>query len=174
MRELRREAKTKPGEIWLIEQDARQLLAACDRAALTSANVVLYQHSLAPLVASVLPTGAYAEALPAVTAPVLSPRAINFAREGWSVVQIVEARSEPSQTRMRELLVALDGAGDLPVVVVAKTGGTSSREFDASLRSVPGIVCDFASGTSVTLVLGPMPVRYPAPVHAFAANGLAG
>src|SRR5207253_2268976 len=52
-----------PGQIWLIEHDSATALGAFDRAVLTHANVVLYDRTLAPLVAQVLPIGAYAELL---------------------------------------------------------------------------------------------------------------
>src|SRR5256885_16296389 len=83
-----------PGQIWLIEHDPTTALAALDRAVLTHANVVLYDRALAPLVAQVLPIGAYAEPLSAATVaagPAVAPRALDFAAEGWSVVQLVAA-----------------------------------------------------------------------------------
>jgi len=83
-----------PGQIWLIEHDPSAALAALDRAVLTRANVVLYDRALAALVAQALPIGAYAEPLPATSAaagPAIAPRALDFASEGWSVVQLVAA-----------------------------------------------------------------------------------
>src|SRR5437868_10222513 len=83
-----------PGQIWLIEHDPVTALGAFDRAVLTHANVVLYDRTLAPLVAQVLPIGAYAEPLSAATiaaGPTVAPRALDFAAEGWSVVQLVAA-----------------------------------------------------------------------------------
>ena len=77
-----------PGQIWLIEHDPSAALAALDRAVLTRANVVLYDRALASLVAQVLPIGAYAEPLSAPTmaaGPAITPRAFDFAAEGWSV-----------------------------------------------------------------------------------------
>src|SRR5205814_8499035 len=108
MQELRQLAAAKPGQIWLVEHDLRRPLAAGDRDALTSVNVALYERPLAPLVAAVLPIGAYAEPLPAKagsTPAALSPRAIAFAGEGWSVAQLVEAGAE-AEARARRLAAA--------------------------------------------------------------------
>jgi hypothetical protein len=181
MQELRQLAAAKPGQIWLVEHDLRRPLAAGDRDALTSVNVVLYERVLAPLVASVLPIGAYAEPLPANAGsmpPALSPRAIAFAGEGWSVVQVVEAgaHAETRARRLAEALVSLTHIGDLPVLVGVKPAAGRYRELDASLRTAPDLVRDLAREGLLTLVLGPLPLRFPlpGPAHAFAANGLAG
>lgn len=85
----------RPGEIWFIEQAADAGLAPLDHNAIASANVVLYDRALEALVADILPLGTYAEPLPANgqgAAPVISSRALRFAEDGWSVVQLVEAR----------------------------------------------------------------------------------
>ena len=91
------EPAVRPGEIWLIEQPAAAALCPSDRDALRSANVVIYDPALASLVAEALPLGSYAErsaALAAMTAPTISPRALHFAEQGWSVVQFVKAGPE--------------------------------------------------------------------------------
>src|SRR2546421_5526463 len=83
-----------PGQIWLVEHDAGMPLSPLDRAVLIGANVVLYDRALASLIAQLLPLGAYAEPLPGVepaTGPAITPRALDFAAEGWSVVQLVAA-----------------------------------------------------------------------------------
>src|SRR5205823_7060799 len=69
-------------------------LSELDRDALTSANVVIYDRALAGVVADVLPLGGYAEPLSfscQAAGRALSPRALQFAADGWSVVQPVEA-----------------------------------------------------------------------------------
>ena len=79
-----------PGQIWLIEQDPHFPLSTAGRDALAQANVVLFDRTLALLVIEALPLGTYAEPLPAA-ASALSPRALEFAAEGWTVVQLVGA-----------------------------------------------------------------------------------
>ena len=180
MQELRQVA-AKPGEIWLIEHDMRRPLAGGERDALTSANVVLYERTLAPLVASVLPIGAYAEPLPEKAetgGPGLSPRAIRFAGDGWSVVQLIEAGgdAESRARRISETLSSVGHIGDLPVLVTLKPTAGRSREFDASLRTAPDLARNLTPEGVLTLVIGPLPLRFPlpGPAHAFAGNGLAG
>src|SRR5256884_8913624 len=83
-----------PGQIWLVEHDAGMPLSPLDRAVLIGANVVLYDRALASLIAQLLPLGAYAEPLPGVepaTGPAITPRALDFAAEGWSAVQLLAA-----------------------------------------------------------------------------------
>src|SRR2546423_10641976 len=83
-----------PGQIWVVEHDPGMPLSPRHRAVLIGANVVLYDRALASLIAQLLPLGAYAEPLPGVepaTGPAITPRALDFATEGWSVVQLVTA-----------------------------------------------------------------------------------
>jgi hypothetical protein len=85
----------EPGEVWLIEQLSETELSPLDRGAVTRANVVLYDRALERLVAEILPLGGYAEPLPRdhrAKGPANAPRARQFAADGWSVVQLVEAR----------------------------------------------------------------------------------
>jgi siroheme synthase len=169
----------KPGQIWLVEHRSAMPLFSCDRAALTSADVVLYDGALAPFAASVLPAGAYAEPLSyAVQAArfALSPRALALAARGWSVAQLVETRSD---TRLRlqsaaEALLSLGCAEELPVLIIAKRRPYRQREREACLRTLPSLAGELSDEDSLSLVFGPVVARYPAPCHVFATNGLAG
>src|SRR5579864_4460080 len=82
-----------PSQLWVIEQTPATALSELDRDALTSANVVIYDRPLARIVAELLPLGGYAEPLSfscQAAGRALSPRALQFAADGWSVVQLVE------------------------------------------------------------------------------------
>jgi siroheme synthase len=168
-----------PGQIWLIEQPYASVLFALDRIALTSANVVIYDRALAPLVARFLPIGGYAEplsldALPAGLA--ISPRALQFAAEGWSVVQLVAARPGRRE-RLHDAvgaLASLTGAADLPLLAIAKAAAHERRRWEGRLGDCSNLIDEFGDEEPLTLVFGPLVIRYPAPAHAFAANGLAG
>lgn len=87
------EAAIGPGRVWLVECDPAGLSPAHANL-LLQANVVLYERALGAALAAILPTGLYAEPLPApaMTGPAIAPRARHFAAEGWSVVQLVERR----------------------------------------------------------------------------------
>ena len=167
----------KPGQVWLIEHSLARPLLPGDRAALTGADVVIYDRSLAPLVASVLPIGAYAEAVSfdaSDAGRAISTRALGFAFDGWSVAQLVQPHADRS-ARLRlasDALMSLGCASNLPVLVVAKSYLFRRRAVDTCLRSLPGLA--FADDDLLTLAFGPLAVRYPASSHAFAANGLAG
>ena len=168
-----------PGQIWLVEQDPGLPLSNVDRDVLTSSNVVIYDRALAPLVAQVLPIGGYAEPLAVMghaNGPVISPRALALAREGWSVAQLIEA-SSTGRLRMRILpaaLVRAGGAGDLPVRVIAKAAADRCRVFDLGLDELDEFLGEFAKDELLTLVFGPVIARNAAQPHAFTANALAG
>lgn len=184
----------QPGQIWVIEQTAASGLFALDRDALASANVVLYDRALAPLVARVLPLGTYAEPLTrdgsggaavAETAAI-SPRALKFAAEGWSVVQLVEARggwrawahnnmAHNNMAASSGLRPLNGGAANLPVRVIAKTAADPDRDRrSACLPELAGLIDDLDADDLLTLVVGPVAARVPMPAFAFTANGLAG
>lgn len=166
----------QPGQIWLIEQAANAPLCGCDRAALTSANVVLYDRSLEALVAELLPLGGYAEPLPREAAgDKISPRALRFAAEGWSVVQLVAVhigRDARAGGIARSLGVAPAGI-DLPLQAIAKGNGREQR-CDGRLGNLPGILDGFTADETLTLIVGPLAAPALPPAPAFTANGLAG
>jgi hypothetical protein len=140
-----------PGQIWLVEHGAGMPLSPLDRVLLGGANVVLYDRALASLVAQVLPLGAYAEPLAGVepaSGPAITPRALDFATEGWS--------------------------GVLPVRVVAKDTAGHERAFDAGGDKFAELIREFGDNERLTLVFGPLATLGPGPAHAFTANGLAG
>jgi hypothetical protein len=165
----------RPGEIWLVEQECDGALAPLDRDALASANVVLYDRALEALVGDILPLGTYAEPLAdaaagADAAPIAA-RALRFAAEGWRVVQIVAPRPAWGQRG--------PGAGEaawreLPVRVLAKCAGGREAERQAWLGDLPQLAAAFPGGGPVTVIVGPLAAREPAPGRAFTANGLAG
>lgn len=168
-----------PGQIWIVEQASGATLSALHRNALGRANVVLYDRALAPMVARVLPIGTYAEPLPVdrdAGGPAIAPRAWRFATEGWSVVQLVEARGG-WRRRLPEAADAIlrrDGGGNLPFQAITTTGAKRSRRCAGRLRDLAVLADEFDDDDFLTLILGPLVVRHPAPGDAFTANGLAG
>jgi siroheme synthase len=169
----------RPGQIWLIEQRSATAFFPLDRDALISANVVIYDRALAPLVARFLLIGAYAEPLSLdvqTAGSAISPRALQFAAEGWSVVQLVEARPGRRE-RLHDAVAALmplSCGADLPLLAIAKTATDRPRRWDGCLRNCSDLIDEFGDDDPLTLVFGPLVIRYPAPAYAFAANGLAG
>ncbi len=167
----------EPGQIWLVEQNSAAGLCRLDRSAVTSANVVLYERALAPLVAEILPLGSYAEPLPR-DAAAISPRALAFARDGWSVVQLVEPCAG-RRARLRAAAWAMfpvAGADDLSVRVIAKTvsGAEGGRPRDGCLPRLAELIDELDEDDPLTLVFGPLAARASPAGRVFTANGLAG
>jgi hypothetical protein len=78
----------RPGQLWYVEVPATGRAGwSLEYQALTTANVVIYDRTLEPTVASYLPLGAYAE--PATPGDKLTERCLGFAREGWSVARLL-------------------------------------------------------------------------------------
>jgi hypothetical protein len=174
----RQSATIEPGQIWLVEHDAAEL-SLLDRAVLSGANVVLYDRALAPVLAQSLPLGAYAEPLSptiAGAAPAIAPRALDFAAEGWSVVQLVSA-GPAWRARLPILPPMLSRAhrdAGLPVRVNAKDAHRRERDIHTSVEELAELLREFGADERLTLVFGPLVAHRVAPAHAFTANGLAG
>jgi hypothetical protein len=168
----------QPGQIWLIEQRASGRLSALDSGALADADVVLYDHGFAPVMADLLPSGSYAEPLPTEfewDAPAISARALKLASEGWSVVQLVQ----PCPGWRRRLRGAAEESrwpcrtGNLAVRLIAKTA-EPPRSREAPLRELRELVDGSAEDELLTLIVGPFSAGAAAAACGVAANGLAG
>jgi hypothetical protein len=175
---LRQLPTIEPGQIWLVEHDPAEL-SLLDRAILAGANVVLYDRALAPVLAQSLPLGAYAEPLPptvAGAAPAIGARALDFAAEGWSVVQLVSA-GPAWRARLAILPPALIRAhrnGGLPVRVIARGVSGHNHQGDAGISELAELLPTFSADARLTLIFGALVTQYRMPAHAFTANGLAG
>jgi hypothetical protein len=162
----------KPRQLWVIEQAPATALCGLDHGAITSANVVIYDRVLASVVAEALPLGGYAEPLSFVcqeSRRALSPRALHFAAEGWSVVQLVES-SPCWRERLQHAPGELSGvseAGTAGVQLIAKHGAERYQELGGDLDSVE-------QGHPMTVIFGPIAARSAAQPYPFTANGLAG
>jgi hypothetical protein len=111
----RPEPTIEPGEIRLVECDPASLSPA-HACLLRQANVVLYERALGAALAETLPTGLYAEPIPATTtaAPVISARARHFAADGWSVLQLIERRDGREQLAQLAAAYPDRSAGGVP------------------------------------------------------------
>jgi hypothetical protein len=126
-----------------------------------------------------LPTGAYAEPLPptsASAAPAIAPRALDFAAEGWSVVQLV-ATGTAWRARLPIVPPALIRAhrnSALPVWVMARTARGRRHGVESGIDELADLLREFGKDECLTLVFGPLVAHHRPPAHAFTANGLAG
>jgi hypothetical protein len=161
-----------PSQLWVIEQARATALTGLDRDALTSANVVIYDRALASVVADVLPLGGYAEPLAfscQAAGRALSPRALQFAADGWSVVQLVEA-SPCWRERLHQAPVELSRVSDggyATVRLIAKQGAERYQELGGDLD-------DADHDHPMTVIFGPIATRGTAQLYPFTGNGLAG
>ena len=171
-----------PGRLYLIERCGGELgLTAAEQEALVSANIIVYERSLAHLVAAVLPLGAYAEPAPeaeqASDGPVFE-RCLKFALDGWSVVQLMERRPGAEHARWTRdaalQLVSAGVSGDIPVLVLVDATCGGPLKIETRLHSAQAVIDEHGLPGGLMMVLGPI-APGPAPqVYAFAANGLAG
>jgi hypothetical protein len=193
-RQSRAAPTIEPGQIWLIEQLSATDLSPMDRNAVIRANVVLYDRALEPLVAEILPLGSYAEPLPRdhrAGGSAITPRALQFAADGWSVVQLVEAlpgqRAAAGLNRLQRpgipaiqvpaiqvpaIQVPAIQVPAIQVPAIQVIARTPVR--DATLPERPVLIDEFADDEALTQVFGSLGVRAPAPAQTFTANGLAG
>jgi hypothetical protein len=168
----------QPGQIWLIEQPTAGSLSTRNIGALAGADVVLYDRRLASIIADLLPSGSYAEPLPAGVeedAPAISARALKLACEGWSVVQLVQ----PCRSWRRRLRAAAEelrwssGTGNPAVRLFANTT-QPPRGREVRPQELRDLVDGSAEREPLTLIVGPLAARSLAANYACAANGLAG
>jgi hypothetical protein len=162
----------QPGEIWLIEFDT-PALPALEHRALATADVVLYDRPLAPVLAELLVPGSYAEPLATTTedgAAAIPPRALKLAADGWRVVHL----GQPCRDRRRRLRGAAEAWNGGPLVrLVTKTADDPSVRATRLLD--PEEIDDHAAENDVlTVIVGPLTASAAPASYAFTANGLAG
>jgi hypothetical protein len=83
-----------PGQLWLVEVSPEASeLPSFEHRVFVSANVVIYDRVLSPLVAAALPLGNYAEPATArshAAEKSTFDRCLRFALDGWSVIRLVK------------------------------------------------------------------------------------
>lgn len=165
----------QPGQLWLAEfSEIAGPLRPEVRALITAANVVIYDRSLVSLVAGALPLGGYAEPAGAGDPnddPQSIERSRRFARDGWSVVRLLDGSRETSTPA--EFAARLEGdgiAGRTPVSVFRANGGG----FEETTVRLAVLGSGRPIGKPAVILL-PSVLTGSAPAfRAVAANGLAG
>jgi hypothetical protein len=174
----------QPGQLWLVELPATAPhFSPLEHQALTSANVVIYDRALAPTVARLLPLGGYAE--PAVPGERASAweRCLGFARDGWSVVRLVDPRVEPGGLpgrerthricRLSERWLGVERLAGFPVLIFANTGCGAYERSEAALDGLINHQ-SFEQTRTLTLIFRAIDTAAAPRFRVASANGLAG
>ena len=166
-----------PGRIYVFECGTAAF-SPLHTAALGCADAVLYEPALAPLVSGNLPIGVYAEKLPPTESagPAVSARAVRLAADGWSVVQLVEARRfwRERLSSAAETATAPYGDGLLGLLAIGTVAADRYQQWEAQAAELALFVAALHQDELLALTFAPPAVRQPALGHAFTANGLAG
>jgi hypothetical protein len=170
-----------PGQLWLIEMAANEKTrSALEIAAITTANVVIYDRALAPVVAQYLRLGGYAEphstnrAGPDRTLA----RCLQFARDGWSVAWLVEPGSLRSgrADEVRELSARLTAANPSAMCSMFRLADPDTRGCRGSAeRGAPaGLVASHRRTARLGIVVDAGLGGAAPRISVASSNGLAG
>ncbi|HTT79037.1 MAG TPA: ATP-binding cassette domain-containing protein [Stellaceae bacterium] len=160
------------GELWVVEL-AAEGLSRFEQDALVSANVIIYDRTLASTVSAALALGGYAEPASDNSAE----RCLGFVRDGWSVVRVVDRGVADFLAQLRMLALRLSAAGapeDLPVSALACRGGADPKRIEtrlADLDTLPEELKQVGGRAVGFAAFGGSKAALP---HAVAFNGLAG
>jgi hypothetical protein len=160
------------GQIWVIEISPTDQLSTLHRAIMNIGNVIIYDRSLEAIVANALPLGGYAE--PEAETKT-AQRCVQFARDGWSVVRLLDRQTSAIQriAHLRELAQCWQRAAAThksAVFLAARNGEGARRitpagDIDRELAAT----IDQGNLTVIFTATGAVPTSAATP-----ANGLAG
>jgi hypothetical protein len=172
----------EPGQLWFVELPAGGDVSPLERRALTSANVVIYDRTLADTVAAILPLGAYAE--PAVAADAVPDqsleRSLRFVLDGWSVVRLIDPAELPLRERVEEIrglsdrLLAIKSPRKLPIILFASEDAAALWKTEPFLDTLGATIDQCAPESRVALVFGAVRARSAPTFSIASSNGLAG
>ena len=169
----------QPGQLWVVEQPSTDPhLSPLGHHAITSANVVIYDRALYPIVADNLPLGSYAEPTsPDGLADKTLDSCIQFARDGWGVVWLTDQgrlRDEPI-ARLVERMIRVGCPPSMSVTLFANANGSSIPQQTETELSALGIVIDATTpDDSLAIVFAAAGAGAAPHLHAISSNGLAG
>lgn len=162
-----------PGELFVLAIPTAAL-PEFGRPVLTTANVLIYDRALTPLVADILPLGSYAE--PAVGDGL--ERSVRFARDGWSVMRLLDTGSIPSGAAAYAQSVATSvGAAGAPADLVVAHAQVVDDYVDfteASLADIDVLLGKISERQSQAILFNAFACGCTAALSVTVANGLAG
>jgi hypothetical protein len=166
----------QPGQLWYVQLASTEpALAPLEYRALTTANVVIYDAALAPIVAGSLPLGGYAElAAPRDRAV---ERCLRFASEGWSVARLVDSKEGwiDGLRQLSQRLLPASTAAVMPVSVIVNTDG-SYKKIETELSELVDVAerVSLEPPVAMTIILDRIAAGTAPRFAVAAANGLAG
>ena len=159
------------GDLWVLELTAGGL-SSFEFGMIAAANVVIYDRVLADSVGAALPLGGYAE-----PASEDSPaRCLQFVREGWSVVRIVDPAAGLA-TEARRLSMRLRAAGapdNLGVSRLVRGASTRTAKSEGMLAGIDTMLDDIDGSAIAALRFRAFGSLKTALHRAATSNGLAG
>jgi hypothetical protein len=168
-----------PGQLWVLEiSPEASEIPPMEHRAFASANIVIYDPVLAPLVAAALPLGGYAE--PAATGDRASEfeRVLRLLLDGWSVLRLVEgeltaaARTDRLRRIGEQLLDAGVAAGLAVQLLTDVAGGCEKTE--TCLGDLAIVLDALRIEDRLTAVFTTRRSGGVAPLYVVVDNGLAG
>jgi hypothetical protein len=172
-----------PGQLWVVELSATEpSLSPLEYRVITTANVVIYDRPLAPMVPKVLPLGGYAEPASSSGERKLDQaweRCLRFARDGWSVVRLVE-HSPSAQQRferiqyLTERLTAADTPANLPVLLFVDAGGDTYEKTEAHLGALSPVISAHCVERRLSIAFTVISAGAAPRLSVASSNGLAG
>jgi hypothetical protein len=174
--------RIQPGQLWVVEQSSTDPhLSPLGHHAITSANVVIYDRPLYPIVAVNLPLGGYAEpaSLPDGVPDRTFDRCIQFARDGWSVVWLVDHQPthDARRERIGRLVDRLIGAGcsaSQTVSLFANANRNVIQQTETELDRLGIVIEATTSEDCLAIAFAAVGAGAAPHLHAISSNGLAG
>lgn len=174
----------RPGQLCLVElPSTAPEFAPLEYRALSNANVIIYDRTLAPTVARLLPLGGYAEPVPSIDGQSAagSERCIRFVRDGWSVARLFDPGVQSCRERLdtiRQLSYRLltEMPADLPVRIFVSAGRGRYERNETQLYRLDAMIAEYASvrSSTFTIVLDVTDTGGEPRFSVASANGLAG
>jgi hypothetical protein len=158
-------------------------IGALEYRALSSANVVIYDRTLALSVARFLPLGGYAEPVASGDGQLRagSERCLRFVRDGWSVARLLYPGFRSGLERLemvRQLSYRLlaEVSADLPVQIFVSVGRGRYEGSETQLNRLDEAIAAYASvrSSTFTIVLDVNDAGGAPRFSVASANGLAG
>ena len=169
----------QPGQLWVVEHPSTDPhLPPLGLHVIRSANVVIYDRALYPIVAANLPHGGYAEpaSWPNEAMDRTVDRCIQFSRDGWSIVWLTDRGMLQDEriARLVERMISIRSPASRSVTLFANLNGSIPQPIETELGRL-AIDIDATSAEDCLAIVFAAPGAGAAPhLYAISSNGLSG